>query len=204
MFSKTSKLGDEMVEHSYYDQLARDITDQLLREWQQEPFRWESEIDIQSELYGRLSADFQLVGKSIVSYSPSGKAARIAAEPTVYYEVADLGECRCKPDIVIRDDVVEKPTDGGHWPLIWVCELKFDPIYKADGPNPDIPKVRALIQQKKTKYGCCVRLSHRPAPVGEEITWKQDEQNQFHWICEVHVLPTPGTLAETHITLPPA
>lgn len=173
LVNNIAQKGDpHMEQHEYFHQIATDVTKQLLVEWQKEPFRWEREIEIQSELFARLTTAFQLIGKSLITHS-TGIAARIAAEPCVYYDEPGLP---CKPDIVLRDDVEVAPPSGDHWPLIWVCEIKFDPYYKAVGLNPDIEKVRALIEQQKTKFGCCVRLSHRLSAPGDGIR-KVDEQN---------------------------
>ena len=158
--------------HEHYCQLATDITKQLVVEWQKEPFRWEREIEIQSELFIRLNTAFQLIGKSFITHS-TGKAPRVAAEPNIY---RDDAKYPCKPDIVIRDEVDMIPPSGDHWPLIWVCELKFCPFYQAVDSNPDIPKVRAFIEQKKTRFGCCVRLFHRSMTPGHEFGWKCDDQ----------------------------
>ena len=56
-----------MEQHEYFNQLAMDVTKQLVVGWRQEPFRWEREIEIQSELFTRLTTAFQLIGKSFIT-----------------------------------------------------------------------------------------------------------------------------------------
>jgi hypothetical protein len=72
----------QMEQHDYFHQLATDVTKQFVVEWQKEPFRWEREIEIQSELFIRLTTAFHLIGKSFITHS-TGSAPRVAAEANI-------------------------------------------------------------------------------------------------------------------------
>ncbi len=51
----------------YLVQTAHHITDQFLRDWQSQPYRWDYELDVQIELTSRLSAFCRLIGQDTVA-----------------------------------------------------------------------------------------------------------------------------------------
>ena len=73
------------------------------------------------------------------------------------------------------------------WPILWACELKYDSQY--DGSD-DVQKLCQLIDQKKIRYGCSVRVRHTRDPDrvgGEKWSYPAGEHNRgvFLQVCDV-------------------
>ena len=124
--------------------IARSIIEQFLREWQNEPYRWPKELNVQAELTSRLQTVFTLIGKGtlrgyyqwvVEGFEKRQVWSRVDAEHTIHSKSSDGSEYTCRPDIIIWDDIddPDNPPDagGGQWPLLFACEIKYrygDPL----------------------------------------------------------------------------
>jgi len=138
-------------------ELARLVTVNLIEEWQQDPFQWDTEMDFHAELVGRLSTCYRTIGESAVT-SPSGPRARVTAASSAYYP-SEPKRKWCYPDIAVRDDS-SKDVEIADWPLLWVCEIKHSPYVETDA---DTEKLRLLLKLERVRAACCIKLWREPA-----------------------------------------
>src|SRR5208337_365549 len=130
--------------------LAWDVLNQFLKDWQSNPYAWSHEIDIQTELASRLRTVYQLVGKNCVKANydnalPGFKGrqawGRVCCQLPVRYQWQGTW-ARCLPDIVVLDDIPDpnSPPDAreeGTFPLLWVCEIKLNARPGGDDASED-------------------------------------------------------------------
>ena len=113
---------------------------------------------------------------------------------TVKYQYIDGSSHKCRPDIVILDDIADptNPPDlnGGNWPILWACEIK----YQNEGSDDwDIEKLRYLITQGVVQYGCWIKMLRLLAPQGNGVIWSSDATIDRIRIYDVR-LPAPNTI----------
>ena len=67
----------------------------------------------------------------------------------------------------------DSPPDSAveQWPFLWACEIKLD--WEAD-EGWDLDKLRLLIQQGVTQYGCWLRFVRKRAASGSGIELKSE------------------------------
>ena len=126
--------------------LARRVVDQFILDWEQSPYHWQNEVDIQVEIASRLRIVFQNLGWGSVNGKMEGWPdievwPRISCEPSI--RLTDGTGKYIQPDIVMWDDSpdsgrVVKETE---WDLLWACELKSGDL---SDPPTDIQKLIAL------------------------------------------------------------
>jgi hypothetical protein len=183
-----------MGAYPYLVQIAWDTVEKFLRDWQCEPYRWAQEIDIQMEIANRICSIYQTIGRDTVVGNYSGAVSgfersqrwnRVCCEPTIQYKYTDGKIYKCKPDIVVWDDIPDpdSPPDqveGSNWPMIWLCEIKFK---GKEEENWDIEKMKYLLLQNDAKYACWLNLHRKRADTGNGIIWKKLIESERLWIC---------------------
>ncbi len=183
----------------YLVQTAHHITDQFLRDWQSQPYRWDYELDVQIELASRLSAFCRLIGQDTVAghypehlvpgYPAPQQWPRIVCEAKITYRYSDGAIYTCRPDIVIWDDIPDPrhPPIESQWPILWACEIK----YHAEEPDDwDSEKLTYLSEQGQVQYGCWITMLRSIAPSGMGITWDQELRNERIWLCKAQLPAT--------------
>lgn len=136
------------------------VVRQLSRDWQQAPYRWEREADLQVALASRLGATMRLIGEGSVvgSYQPQSQRSmgRVACEPKLYLD--KKRRQYCFPDVVVWRELEDEsdPPDRdaawrGNWPVLWACEIKVD--HKKGAPSKDEEKLIKLVTSKAVDFG---------------------------------------------------
>lgn len=175
-----------MATYPHLVQIAWDVTNRLIREWQSAPQRWERERDIQTELASRLRAIVDMLGRGTVLRGTQ-VLSRVTAEPAIDYQYSDSKKYRCYPDIAIRNDTIS--DTNGEPNYLWVCEIKYDPYQPSDW---DVEKLRFLANQRLVQYGCWLNISRQPALHGSGTDWDRDSLNTNVWLCNVKLPPQDG------------
>lgn len=168
-------------------EIADDQIKKFIRDWQKSPYEWNTEIDIQAEIYSRLVRQFKLhnvlIGKikykvvldkfnnTLQSYR------RVYCEPFVYYKKNKHDKKRsCYPDIVIYRDLAnpKHPPDSNsnkkiNFPILIAIEIKYENEWSGDfqpsHKKSDIAKMRYLIKQRQDKrilgaeYAWCLNFN---------------------------------------------
>jgi hypothetical protein len=138
-------------------ELIRQVVDTFVKEWACKPLHWLQEIDIQCDLFSRLSKTLTDCKKCDLearhsAYPNQHEFCRITCEPYVL-----LLEKRYKPDIVVWDDAsnTTDTLDSGRWPILWVCEIKYT-TYAPDAS--DLGKLRQMLQNDTALSACWIKL----------------------------------------------
>ncbi len=187
-----------MAAYPYMVQTALYVLEDVFKLWHKEPYRWMKERDLQAEIGGRLNQIFSLQGLGTVEgklkWVASGFKAdqswsRVSYEPYVYYEYEKGKFSYCHPDIVIWDylETGESPPEHQLWPILWACELKYG---SPNDGSDDIKKLKKLIQQKKIKFGCAVRVHFTKGRKGIGIKWSDAGHGRHLWVCDVSMPKT--------------
>jgi len=182
-----------MSAYPFLVQTAWNTLGELLRQWQDAPFRWSTEIDIQAELGGRISQVLSLQGLGTVkgsyghglpTFSEQQIWNRVGYEPTVHYE-ENGNRHFCRPDVVIWDDPLSdsNEADGGSkWPIAWACELKYG---SRDSGEWDTDKLRRLLELNRINFGCSINIHYRQSSSGVTVDWRQTGRGTKLWVCDV-------------------
>jgi len=178
-----------MANNRYLAYIAWHVAEQVVAEWQQNPYAWDREVDIQSEIASRLVTAYRLIGYAHVvgNYPdplkgyPKQNHSRVSCGPQVRYRYKDGKRYTCYPDIVVWADLEDpdKPPHWTVWPILWACELKYG------GSQPrswDIEKLRYLIAQGTVQYGCFISLKRRSSRDGKCLVWRRDGKRRL-WYC---------------------
>jgi hypothetical protein len=177
-----------------------------VKDWQDNPYRWSKEIDMQAELAARLDTVYRLLGRStvranyrnaIAGFEGKQRWSRVCCEPRVPFEWQDE-RATCFPDIAVFDDINDpnSPPDAdgkGAFPLLWVCEIKVDlpsGTHRQKEEWGDIPKLRALLQQGVARYACWLTIRRQRAMSGDGIQW--DKREERMWQCTAELPPAAG------------
>ncbi len=147
------------------------VLDDFIREWSVSPYEWETERDIQVDIASRIKKILKENTLHLLKANYAGNVqlySRLSCEPRIY--VKDVGNERysCRPDIVVYDDIenCDSPPDevtGNNWPLLWVCEIKYQTEWAGDfqpaNRQWDRDKTRLLLQQSDgAKYATCLNF----------------------------------------------
>ena len=173
---------------------AWDICEQLVADWQQNPYRWDSEADIQAALYSRLSTVCRLIGfgevlgnypDAVPGFEGRQVWSRVACEPAISYQYSDGKSYVCKPDLVLWDEIddPDSPPDAEdqNWPVLWACELKYNGV---DPTGWDLEKLNYLADQGVVRYGCWITFARTRARSGSGIDWRRDSAGGRIWVCD--------------------
>lgn len=162
-------------------EVAWDVLEALIRDWQRQPYFWDREIDVQAALATRMSNAYTLLGRGTVAGiyegAPPGYAAlqhysRVSCEPPLVLPRPGSQQAKCLPDVVVWKDI-EDPTTPPHWyrwPILWACELK----YGAGKPTDwDEAKLAELLAAGSVDEACVVHLRRTVADEGTGVTCVQ-------------------------------
>ncbi len=120
-------------------QVAWDVIEKFIKDWQAEPYKYLNELSFQAELYSRIKTVIDLTGydtlegkytKDIVKgYEDKQQWSRVVCETAMYYKWSDRKYYKFFPDIIIKDDIkdIENPPDAidyVNWPALLTCEIK--------------------------------------------------------------------------------
>lgn len=141
------------------------VIEKFIRDWQKSPFEYNTEIDIQAEIYSRLVKQLKLRKKLMLELQYNciklqtykGKILsyrRVSCEYPTYYK--NKIKKRCYPDIIIYRDMSNPPPDskeGKNCPMLLVCEIKYETEsggdFKIENRQADVKKLEYLLRQSK-------------------------------------------------------
>jgi len=147
--------------------IISNVIEKFIRDWQESPFEYNTEIDIQAEIYSRIVKQLKLRKKLILELqydyiklqTYKGKMLsyrRASCEYPVYYK--NKRKKRCYPDIIIYRDISNPPPDskeGINCPMLLVCEIKYETEsggdFKIENRQADVKKLKYLLKQRKDK-----------------------------------------------------
>jgi hypothetical protein len=190
-----------MGNSEFFTTTASNTLVQLLKEWQQQPFRWGREVEFQAELGTRLSQVFTLQGQGLIEgYYGHGfkhfhqlqSFGRIGFEPLLHYLDDEQKRRSCHPDIVLWGDRADgRPADeepNEPWPILWACEIKF---WSSDKGGWDLEKLKRLLRDRRIQSACFVDVRFSPTAGAFAIEPKPDPDCRELLIYEVY---TPRAL----------
>lgn len=147
--------------------IAVKAIESFVRDWQRSPFEYNTEIDIQAEIYSRLVKKLQLrkalikkikYNVGLIGYkSSTQKYRKICCEyPTYYYR---KGRKRyCYPDIILYRGDIKDAVDkkiGVNYPMLLACEIKYETESGCGSGKEyrqmDINKLNRLLKQRNNK-----------------------------------------------------
>jgi len=149
--------------------IAEKTVEKFAREWEQNPYLWDSEADVHGELYVRIKKALEIFGTVKGRYkaymTQEAFFNRIYCKPLTYIE----GGERYYPDIVIYEDVTfNHDNKEMNEPMLWVCEIKYKTQWGGDQNEAnrayDKGKLQRLLQPRPntgingTKYAYFVEL----------------------------------------------
>ncbi len=172
----------------------------MIELWQNNPYHWANERDIQVELASRLKKIYELTGYSsmlgnypdaIKGYEGNQQWSRVSCEPSISYTYKDGKRYKCYPDVVVWEDIKNpnSPPDideNNNWPILWACEIKYDSSSKSSW---DLEKMTYLVDQKILKYGCWLRIESKRVKRGSGIRWENKKAGARLWVCHVNLPP---------------
>jgi hypothetical protein len=187
-----------MAAYPYLVQIIWDILNKFVNDWQKEPYKWCSEIDVQAEIVGRINSTYRNIGKDTVvgnykdalpGFTQNQIWSRACCEPLITYTYKDKNKYNCHPDIVVWDDIDDPNSppgsnDDSNWPILWVCEIKFD---NKDVEGWDVEKMSYLIKQGDAKFACWLNVELKRDNNGLGVDWQNPLQNQKLWILNVKI-----------------
>lgn len=180
-----------MSAYPYMVELAWDVINKFIRDWQNNPYYWDRERDVQVELASRLRLAYQVIGSDVVEgkyidlpgFDDIKKWSRVGCEPKIHYVYEDKRNF-CFPDIVVWDDIEDpkSPPPPGKWPIILLCEIKYKD--KEEKDSWDLEKMDYLIYQHNyAQYGCWLELLRKRADKGNGVVWDRKKDLRL-WHCQ--------------------
>ena len=153
--------------------------EKFIRDWQNSAYEWNTEVEIQSEIYYRLIRKINNKRKLFdkIRYKVKDernkdrqKYRRVCCEPLTFYRNQKGNICHGFPDIVVYDDL-EKPKDyvnppdfdgkkKVNCPMLWICEIKYQNEFSGGSSSAskrfDKEKMKSLLKfdKGKTKFAC--------------------------------------------------
>jgi len=145
---------------TYLMQIGWDVIRNFINDWREEPLRWGYEIEIQAEIYGRLSKVYDLLGEGIFQ----GNYENYGCEQLKNAQILNRVSCETKdrtdrkmPDLIIWEDAdFHNYTMEKDWPMLFVCEIKVTNRFVSEAKRiqDDEEKVKNILLRKRSKYGC--------------------------------------------------
>lgn len=145
--------------------LTWDVIKDFIKDWQDKPYRWGYEGEIQAEIYGRLNTAYKRIRKdtfrgnygsycNIESLRNNQILNRVGCEVRLEYK----GKSRA-PDLVIWGE--GDPSQNNmreDWPILLVCEIKVisrkkDGVTNRKNILVDREKIEYWLE-KRARYGC--------------------------------------------------
>lgn len=181
--------------------IVSNVIEKFIRDWQESPFEYNTEIDIQAEIYSRLVSQLKLHKElilelkydSIKLQTYKGKMLyyrRAACEyPTYYYK--NKKKEHCYPDIIIYRDISNLPPDNKkeiNCPMLLVCEIKYETEsggdFKTEKRRSDVKKLKYLLKQRKepaihgTEYALFLNFIRKTEVAKKFISLKKLKRGQ--------------------------
>ena len=133
--------------------IAEEAVKELVKEWEKDPYLWDSEADIQGELYVRIKEKlkkFKKKKKDRYKKWMNHKAHfnMIYCNPLTYVE----GRQRYHPDIVIYEDHKCIDDNNKNEPMLWVCEIKYKRQWGGDWEENHIKYDKDKLRQLRRQY----------------------------------------------------
>jgi len=167
------------------------LIEAFLNEWHRSPFLWETEADIQAELYGRLKK---------LLFESNELTQNIYYPKYGYIDVCLLNCAHkvnlpnndyCFPDIIITKkicDIEKSPDeeDGVNWPIYCAFELKYITEVRS-GDNLknnkwDIDKLISLLDCNNAEYGVVIHIKRSTKGTKGKTKLKKSKNNRlFHF-----------------------
>ena len=176
----------------YLIKIARDVVTKFIVDWQNEPYRWSREIDIQMEIASRIDIAYQMIGmnliranyKTVVSgYEKKQVWNRVCCEPATIYpdECCSDKKKDCRPDIVVWDELddPDNPPDAltnKNFPMLWACEIKLNDKSK-ENLEWDKDKMECLLAKADAESACCLNFYREKTEEGEVDIQKESKVN---------------------------
>lgn len=188
-----------MGNYPYLVNIAWDVINKFIKDWQCNPCFWVYEREFQTEIANRLRFAYNVIGEGSIDIDYKNKYpppfggrqlwSRVQCEPHVWYKYNDKKE-RCHPDIVVWDElpIPESPPDAKedqNNPILLVCEIKLEGNKENDW---DVDKMRYLIDQGDAKHACWLNFCPKPAESGDGIVWDKDKEDKV-WKCTAKLPP---------------
>lgn len=166
----------------------------FIRDWQASPYEWNTEVEMQAEIYNRLVKKLisNLIQKAKYKvkddrFKEGQNYRRICCEPLIFYLDKSGEICHCFPDIVVYDDIdnPDSPPDfrgEANWPMLWVCEIKYQNEFSGgtsrDNKNWDSEKIKYLLEYEKgkAKFACFLDFD-RTKPNSDKNFSYEDDNN---------------------------
>jgi len=183
-------------------QIAWDVIEKFIADWQAEPYRYVNELSFQAELYSRIKTVIELTGygtlegrytKDIAKgYKDKQHWSRVVCETAMHYKWTDGGYYKFFPDIIIKDDIKEfkNPPDAidyGNWPALLLIEIKVD-AKDDDKNNGDIEKLKILLKNgKDAQYGCWLNFRFKPLDKNVTFNWANVEKIGNLFKCNIYL-----------------
>lgn len=126
----------------------------FVKEWEKDPYLWDSEADVHGELYVRIKEAIKdrgfcsVTGRYKTYMSKKSRFDRVYCKPLTYIE----GGERYYPDIVIYETVTfNDDNKEKNEPMLWVCEIKYKTQWGGDQSEEnreyDEEKLKQLLRQ---------------------------------------------------------
>lgn len=185
--------------YPYLVQIAWDVVSNFIRDWQKQPYRWGIEIEIQAEIYSRLSNAYNLIGKGTIkgnykwalkSFEHNQIWNRITCEAKISYKYKDNKRYLCFPDLILWDEIKDPsspPVENENWPMLWLCEIKANSSNKIDGSSKDwdIEKLEYLLNQNYVRHALWLNFFHQHSKKGTGIEWSKPIKDKELWVCTI-------------------
>lgn len=191
-----------MAKYPKLVQIAWDVIETFIKDWQNDPYRYLNEISFQVEIYKRLNTVLELCGYGVIkgnykkgileSYKGMQNWSRVVCEPPYCYKWKDGKYYNFYPDIVIYDDIPnpDNPPDIArykNWPALLICEIKVD-AKDDDKNNRDLEKLKILLKNKEeVLYGCWLNFRFKESSEKQTFEWKNVEQIGNLFKCNISV-----------------
>lgn len=176
----------------------------FIMDWQESPYKWRSERDVQVEIASRIKSAYKEHQREysarytknsryrrfiLPGFEKGQTYSRVNCEPPVFQNKKGK-EFIYRPDIVIWDNPKDPPEEQKtkNDPMLWVCEIKYRRPWKADDSErkhyPDIDKLRFLLKRKQTKYACWLHMHFKRANAGDGLHKKAGRNRKFrtYWV----------------------
>lgn len=148
--------------------MAWEVIDDFVKEWQANPFLCEWEADYQVAIASRLISALKRVNEDVVlgnyptsleEYSHLQRWCRVSCEPMVS-RLLNGTKRRIHPDIVMWDSISNPDAPPDVWPMLFACEIK---VNSEGGLKNDIDRLKALVSAGHLEYGCVINFSRKHA-----------------------------------------
>jgi hypothetical protein len=187
--------------YPYLVQIAWDVVNNFILDWQKQPYRWGIEREIQAEIYSRLSNAYNLIGKGAIKGNYKGAIKgyehnqiwnRVACESKINYKYKDGKTYHCFPDLIVWDEIENSdspPKENENWPMLWLCEIKANSSNRVIGSDKDwdVEKLEYLLTQNYVRHALWLNFFHQRSKKKKAINWSKPLKDRELWVCTVNL-----------------